>query len=65
MNPSISRMILGKTEAEAIAILNLYDCIWRVTIRDGRNNNSLPNDRDDRRYNLIIRAGKVERVVPG
>jgi hypothetical protein len=65
MNPSIGKMILGKPEEEAVAILIQYDCIWRIVCRDGKNNRELPNDRDDRRYSIFIRAGKVERVVAG
>jgi hypothetical protein len=65
MNPSIQRIITGKTEAEAQLMLEKFKCRWRVIMRDGKRVESVSQDRDDNRYNLIIRNGLVERVLPG
>jgi hypothetical protein len=65
MNSSIHKLILGKSEQDAIAALNNFKCIWRVRMRDGQEVSGLAPDRNDKRYNLIIRDGKVERVLFG
>jgi len=64
-NPSIAKLITGKTESEAIGILNQFKVPWRVMMRNGEANNLLSNDRDDRRYNLVLQDGLVERVLFG
>lgn len=65
MNPAIQKLLLGKSEYDAINLLRRYQCIWRVRSRDGVEVEGLTADRDDRRYNLILVDGKVERVLPG
>lgn len=65
MNPAIQNLVLGKSEYEAINILRIYQCNWRILSREGKNVEGLSVDRDDKRYNLIIVDGKVERVVSG
>jgi len=65
INPSIVRVILGKSEQEAAAILSKFNCKWRVMHRDGKNISTISADRDDNRYNLIILNEKIERVLPG
>ena len=65
MNPSIQRIIIGKTEAEAIAILSQFGCNWRIAFRNKEQEQNLTKDRDDRRYNLVMQNGKVQRVFAG
>jgi len=65
INPSIARLLLEKSEQDAAVILNKFNCKWRVTHREGINIEGLAADRDDNRYNLLIRDGKIERVLPG
>ena len=65
INPSIVRLLLEKSEQNAAILLKKFDCKWRVSWRDGKNVDGLAADRDDNRYNLIIRSGKIERVLPG
>lgn len=65
INPSIHRILLGKRESEAIAILKKFKCPFQVISRDGGTVNNILNDRNDDRYNLIIANGVVERVIAG
>ena len=65
MNPAIVTLIMNKPEARAIEHLNNFKCNWRIIMRDGESVKDLAPDRDDRRYNLVIKDGLVERVLPG
>jgi len=65
INPSIARILLEKSEQEAAALLENFDCKWRISHRDGVGLNNISADRDDNRYNLIICDGKIKRVLPG
>lgn len=65
MNPGISNSIIGKFEKDAVEVLNQYNCIWRVIMRDGQAPPDLSEDRNDKRYNLVIKDQLVERVLPG
>lgn len=65
INPSIVRLLLEKSEQDAAALLNKFNCKWRVMCRDGRMVSGLAADRDDNRYNLVIQLGKIVRVMPG
>ena len=65
MNSAIVQLIVGKREKPAIEILNNFKCNWRVIMRDGETVKDLAPDRDDRRYNVVIKDGRVERVLPG
>lgn len=65
INAAIHKLLLGKTETEAMNILNQYKCSWRVKFRDGVIMGDLSLDRNDNRYNLCLEEGKVCRVLPG
>jgi len=65
VNSSIHKLLLGKTEAEAIVILNQFKCSWRVKFRDNVMVTNLSADRNDHRYNLCLEDGVVVRVLPG
>jgi len=64
LNHGIVRLLIGKTEADAIAALVSFNCKWRVYAIDGSVTES-PNDRDDSRYNLILNEGIITRVIAG
>lgn len=65
MNPSIAKLLLGKTEQEAVKLLTMFKKTWRVTFRDGAAVSDLITNRDDNRYCLIITDGIVEKVMCG
>lgn len=65
INPSIQRLLMGKKEQEAIAILKNFKCSFRIMMRDGASPGDATNDRNDDRYNLVIKDGLVERVLAG
>jgi hypothetical protein len=65
INASIHKLLLGKTETEAVNILNQFKCSWRVKFRDGVMLSNLSADRNDNRYNLCLEEGKVVNVLPG
>lgn len=65
INPSIQRILMGKTESEAIHILNSYNCEYLIH-QDQGGMIGVPKDRNDYRYNVIIGfSGKVIRVFGG
>jgi hypothetical protein len=64
INPSIQRLLLGKREQEAIDILRKFKCSYRIMMRDG-SNVGVAHDRNDDRYNLVIKDGLVERILAG
>lgn len=65
INPSIVRLVLNKHETEVEDLLNKFKVRWRIRFRDGVEVDNLSNDRDDNRYNLIIKDNHVERVIGG
>jgi len=65
INPSISKLLLGIPEADAGALLNQFQVTWRVSHRDGAQVETITQDRDDGRYNLLLNDGIVVRVLPG
>lgn len=65
MNPAIINLIIGKTEDEAMEELDRFKCNWRILMRDGVTLPDLSPDRNDKRYNLVIKNGFVERVIAG
>jgi hypothetical protein len=65
MNAAICSLICGKPEKDAIEELNRFKCSWRVIMRDGESVSDLTPDRNDKRYNLVIKDGRVARVLPG
>jgi len=64
LNQGIIRLLIGKSEAEAIEALEGFKCKWRVYAVDGSVAGA-SSDRDDRRYNLILNDGVVTRVIAG
>jgi hypothetical protein len=64
LNHGIVRHLIGKTQAEAIASLQGFNCKWRIYAIDGAVVEN-PPDRDDQRYNLILENGIVTRVLAG
>jgi hypothetical protein len=65
MNPEIAKLIMYKTEAEAKEILKGYRAIYRVTHRDGSALEYVVDDRNDKRYSLMVANGVVARVYAG
>ena len=65
MNPSIAKLLMGKTEQEAANLLLQYKKSWRVIFRDGNQVTNLTPDRDDNRYGLVVTDGKISRVLFG
>jgi hypothetical protein len=65
MNPSIAKLLMGKTEQEAANLLLQYKKSWRVIFRDGNQVANLIPDRDDNRYGLVVTDGKISRVLFG
>ena len=65
MNPSIAKLLMGKTEQEAANLLLQYKKSWRVIFRDGNQVPDLIPDRDDNRYGLVVTNGKISRVLFG
>lgn len=64
LNPAIVKLLIGKTEQDAISTLEGFQRKWRVYARDGAVFGS-PIDRDDSRYGLVIDQGIVTRVMTG
>jgi len=65
INSSIQRVLLGKTEKEAASLLQKFNCRWRVFSRDGVQVPNLSSDRDDNRYNLVLKNNVVENIIAG
>lgn len=65
MNPSIVKLLNGKHENDAIRILQEYKKTWRIHSRDGQILPIKTDDRNDKRYNLVIYNNKVWRVFAG
>tara|TARA_B100001109_G_C18648381_1_gene373871 strand:- start:409 stop:606 length:198 start_codon:yes stop_codon:yes gene_type:complete len=65
MNAGIISAIIGKHEKEAVKMLNQFKCQWRVCMRDGSTVPDLTPDRNDKRYNLVLKDNHVERVFYG
>ncbi len=65
MNSSIVTLICGLPETQAVDHLNQFKCSWRIMMRDGETVQDLTPDRNDKRYNLVIKDGLVERVLFG
>jgi len=64
INSSIHKLILGKKEREAVLILQSFKCTFRTIMRDGAAVETADNRNDDR-YNLVIKSGVVEAVIAG
>ena len=64
INPEIAKLMIGLSETEAKAVCKSYRGTCRVILRDGLAE-VLPDDRNDKRYSLILKDGLVVRVVAG
>ena len=65
INSEIVKRIIGLSEAEAIVILKIFNCSYRILSRNWVIDFWASEDRDDDRYNLHLEAGNVVRVTAG
>jgi len=65
INPEIAKLMIGLTEDEAKNTAKSYGCSYRVLFRNGVRESTACNDRNDDRYNLVMEAGRVAKVMAG
>lgn len=69
INPSIVKLVTGRTIEEAKSIFETYNCVYRIVSRkpgiSSRKIVTQLSDHNDDRYSLHLEAGRIVKVTPG